>query len=58
LVAALQRRGDRLEVSGPAPLHVVIGAVDAVSTIQFQDAPVDLGQFPVTNNRAEFTLSP
>lgn len=57
LVASLQRQGDRLDVSGDAPLRVVIGAVDAVGSVRFQGEPVDLGDFRVTNNRTEFTLS-
>lgn len=57
LVASLQRQGDRIDVSGDAPLRVVIGAVDAVGSVRFQDEPVDLGDFRVSNNRTEFTLS-
>jgi len=57
LVASLQRQGDRLDVSGDAPLRVVIGAVDAVGSVIFQGEPVDLGDFTVANNRTEFTLS-
>ncbi|QSP94088.1 DUF4115 domain-containing protein [Marinobacter salinisoli] len=57
LVSALRRSGDRLEVSGTAPLSVVVGAVDAVSAIQFAGQPVDLSNFRVVNNRSEFTLS-
>jgi len=57
LVASLQRQGDRIDVSGDAPLRVVIGAVDAVGSVRFQGEPVDLGDFRVTNNRTEFTLS-
>ncbi|MCG7199818.1 DUF4115 domain-containing protein [Marinobacter pelagius] len=57
LVASLQRQGDRVDVSGDAPLRVVIGAVDAVGSVRFQGEPVDLGDFRVANNRTEFTLS-
>ncbi|WP_372986389.1 RodZ domain-containing protein [Marinobacter sp.] len=57
LVASLQRQGDRIDVSGDAPLRVVIGAVDAVGSVRFQGEPVDLGDFRVANNRTEFTLS-
>lgn len=57
LVNSLQRSGDSIDVTGPAPLRVVIGAVDAVDSIRFQGEPVDLGGFPVANNRTEFTLT-
>ncbi|GGE70476.1 transcriptional regulator [Streptosporangium jomthongense] len=57
LASSLQRAGDRLEVSGKAPLKVVIGAVDTVDTIRFQGEPVDIRNFPVVNNRSEFTLT-
>lgn len=57
LVSALQRAGDQLSVSGEAPLRVVVGAVDAVSTIRFQGEPVDMGNYRVVNNRSEFTLT-
>ena len=57
LVNSLQRDGDRIDVSGDAPLRVVIGAVSAVDSIRFQNEPVDLGDFRVVNNRSEFTLA-
>jgi len=57
LASSLQRAGDKLQVSGEAPLKVVIGAVDTVATISFQGEPVDIGGFPVVNNRSEFTLT-
>ncbi|MBU2873890.1 RodZ domain-containing protein [Marinobacter salexigens] len=57
LASSLQRAGDKLQVSGEAPLKVVIGAVDTVATISFQGEPVDIGVFPVVNNRSEFTLT-
>ncbi|MBW4936320.1 RodZ domain-containing protein [Marinobacter sp. F4206] len=57
LVNSLQRSGDRIDVSGDLPLRVVIGAVDAVGSIRFQDEPVDMGDFRVVNNRSEFTLT-
>lgn len=56
LVGSLQRDGDRVEVSGRVPIDIVIGAVDAVETIRFDGAPVDLSNFRVVNNRSEFTL--
>ncbi|MBZ2170024.1 RodZ domain-containing protein [Marinobacter sp. F4216] len=56
LASSLQRSGDRLQVAGEAPLRVVIGAVDAVSAIQFEGRPVDLDGFRIVNNRSEFTL--
>ncbi|KKM16530.1 hypothetical protein LCGC14_1684890, partial [marine sediment metagenome] len=39
------------------PLNVVIGAVDTVKTIRFQGEAVNLRDFPVENNRVEFTLT-
>lgn len=57
LVNSLQRAGDRIDVSGDAPLRVVIGAVSAVDSIRFQNEPVDMGDFRVVNNRSEFTLA-
>ena len=56
LAAVLKRSGDRLEVEGVPPLTVVVGAVDAVSTIRFDNKPVDMKDFRVYNNRTEFTL--
>lgn len=57
LVASLQRNGDRINVSGRAPLDIVIGAVDAVDTVRFGGDPVNLSNFRVVNNRTEFTLT-
>ncbi|MBL1273537.1 MAG: cytoskeleton protein RodZ [Marinobacter maritimus] len=57
LASSLKRAGERLEVSGEAPLKVVIGAVDTVATILFRGEPVDIGDYPVVNNRSEFTLT-
>jgi cytoskeleton protein RodZ len=57
LVNSLQRNGDQIDVAGPAPLRVVIGAVDAVESIRFQGEPVDIGGYRVVNNRSEFTLT-
>lgn len=56
LAAVLKRSGDRLQVEGVPPLTVVVGAVDAVSTIRFDNKPVDMKDFRVRNNRTEFTL--
>lgn len=56
LVAALKRSGDRLVVEGVPPLTIVVGAVDAVSAIRFDNKPVNMKAFRVYNNRAEFTL--
>ncbi|SFR38283.1 cytoskeleton protein RodZ [Marinobacter gudaonensis] len=57
LVNSLQRDGDRIDVTGAAPLRVVIGAVDAVESIRFEGEPVDIDGFRVVNNRTEFTLT-
>lgn len=56
LASSLKRSGDRLVVSGKAPLKVVIGAVDTVDTIRFQGELVNIADFPVDKNRSEFTL--
>jgi len=57
LASSLKRAGEKLEVAGKTPLKVVIGAVDTVKAIRFQGEPVDIGDFPVVNNRSEFTLT-
>ncbi|MGO1461669.1 MAG: RodZ domain-containing protein [Marinobacter sp.] len=57
LASSMKRAGERLAVSGEAPLKVVIGAVDTVKSIRFQGEAVDIDKFPVVNNRAEFTLA-
>lgn len=56
LVNSLQRDGDRIDISGAAPLRVVIGAVNAVESIVFQGEPLDMGDYRVVNNRSEFIL--
>ena len=56
LVGALQRDGDRIEVSGRVPIEVIVGAVDAIDSIRFDGEPVNMSGFRVVNNRAEFTL--
>ncbi|MET4026897.1 cytoskeleton protein RodZ [Marinobacter sp. MBR-99] len=56
LVSALRRSGERLDVTGEAPLTVVIGAMSAVESIQFQGESLNIGDFRVVNNRSEFTL--
>ncbi|MCE0758556.1 DUF4115 domain-containing protein [Marinobacter sp. G11] len=58
LAAGLRTRGNQLDVSGEAPLRVVVGAMSAVETIQFRGETLDPGRFRVVNNRAEFTLEP
>ncbi|AXS81722.1 MULTISPECIES: RodZ domain-containing protein [Marinobacter] len=57
LVNSLLRDGDEIDVSGQAPLRVVIGAVDAVGSIRFQGEPLDLGDYRAVNNRSEFSLT-
>lgn len=57
LVNSLQRDGDQVDVTGEAPLRVVIGAVDAVASIQFGGQPVNMSEYRVVNNRTEFTLA-
>lgn len=58
LASGLRTRGNQLDVSGDAPLRVVIGAMSAVETIQFRGEPLDTGRLSVVNNRAEFILEP
>jgi len=58
LASALRTEGDSLEVEGVAPLSVVVGAMDAVESLEFQGEPVELDSFRVVNNRAEFSLEP
>lgn len=56
LVSGLRRSGEQLDVTGDAPLTVVIGAVSAVESIRFQGEALNIGDFRVMNNRSEFTL--
>lgn len=58
LTSSLYSQGDVLDVEGPAPLDVIVGAMSAVSSLEFQGEAVDLGSFRVVNNRAQFTLEP
>lgn len=57
LVSSLKRDGDRVNVTGRAPLTVVVGAVDAVDSTTFAGEPVDISSFRVINNRTEFELT-
>lgn len=56
VVAALKQAGDSLEYRGPAPFHVVLGAVSQVGQITYNGTPVKLSQYPSPGNRAEFVL--
>lgn len=56
LASGLRRDGDVIDVSGQVPLRVVIGAVDAVDDIRFQGESVELSDYRVVNNRAQFSL--
>ncbi|AMQ87616.1 RodZ domain-containing protein [Marinobacter sp. LQ44] len=56
LVSGLRRSGEQLDVTGEAPLTVVLGAVSAVESIRFQGEALNIGDFRVVNNRSEFTL--
>ncbi len=58
LASELRRRGDTLDVSGPPPLKVVVGAMNAVEVIRFQGERLEMDDFRVVNNRSEFTLEP
>lgn len=56
LASGLRRSGEQLDVTGEAPLTVVVGAVSAVESIRFQGEALNIGDFRVVNNRSEFTL--
>lgn len=56
LASSLRRSGDQLDVSGEAPLRIVVGAVSAVESIRFQGEALNVGDLRVVNNRSEFTL--
>ncbi|KPQ27934.1 MAG: cytoskeleton protein RodZ [Marinobacter excellens HL-55] len=56
LASSLRRSGDQLDVSGEAPLRIVVGAVSAVESIRFQGETLNVGDLRVVNNRSEFTL--
>lgn len=58
LASSLRMEGDVLEVSGEAPLSIVVGAVSALDALEFQGEAVDLNSIRTVNNRAEFTLEP
>lgn len=58
LSSSLHSQGDVLEVEGVAPLNVIVGAMSAVESLEFQGETVDLESFRVVNNRAQFTLEP
>ncbi|PPK52169.1 RodZ domain-containing protein [Marinobacter persicus] len=58
LTSSLYSQGDVLDVAGSAPLDVIVGAMSAVASLEFQGEAVDLGSFRVVNNRAQFTLEP
>lgn len=58
LVSTLKTSGDSLAVSGEAPLSIVVGAMSALTSIEFQGEPVELNSIRAVNDRAEFTLEP
>lgn len=58
LVASLRRSGETLDIAGTAPMRVVLGAVDAVSSMRFSGDEVDISQYPARNNRVVMTLAP
>ena len=58
LTSSLYSQGDVLDVAGSAPLDVIVGAMSAVASLEFQGEAVDLGSFRAVNNRAQFTLEP
>ena len=55
LFNGLAEKGRTLELSGPAPVNFVIGRADAVSTLTFNGATVDLEPF-TRKNVARLTL--
>ncbi len=56
IYADLNRAGDEINYSGPAPFQLVIGAVSEVSVF-FEQEPVDFSTVRVRNNRAELELT-
>lgn len=56
ILASLETASDQVDVTGAPPLKVIFGATDAVATVEFEGQPVDMSQYRVVNNRAEFTL--
>ncbi|WP_339806510.1 RodZ domain-containing protein [uncultured Marinobacter sp.] len=58
LVASLRRSGETLDIAGTAPMRVVLGAADAVSSMSFSGDEVDISQYPARNNRVVMTLAP
>ena len=56
-VVQLAQDGDTIDYSGPGPLEVLLGNVEAVSDIRFMGEPVDLADYPATAGRSQFVLA-
>ncbi len=56
-VVQLARDGDTIDYSGPGPLEVLLGNVEAVSDIRFMGEPVNLDDYPATAGRSQFVLA-
>jgi cytoskeleton protein RodZ len=54
-IVGLYRSGDSVNFNGEYPLKFVVGAVNAV-TIRVNNKSLDFADYPVKNNRAQFTL--
>lgn len=52
----LYRAGQTIKFTGPFPMEVVVGAV-GVTQMTVDGRPLDFSDFPVRNNRVEFTIN-
>jgi cytoskeleton protein RodZ len=56
-VVQLFRAGQQVSFSGIKPVRIIAGAVDKVG-LAVDGNPIDLGRYPVRNNRVEIVLEP
>lgn len=54
--ASLRSAGDTLELNGPAPLRIVLGAVSAVESLSYGGERIDLAGRRAPNNRLVLSL--
>lgn len=57
LASGLKRQSDRIDLRTETDIRLVIGAANAIGSMRFEGAPVDLGSKGVVGNRAEFVLA-
>jgi cytoskeleton protein RodZ len=57
LASGLKRQSDRIDLRTETDIRLVIGAANAIGTMRFEGAPVDIGSKGVVGNRAEFVLA-